>query len=79
MGRRVCFVSGSGPNRRRIRPNEKTPPAHLAGLVFQSRPRVWKRLRHVVHFSDVIPDHKRRRDNEDDGRHAPAQCRTRVG
>ena len=24
--------------------------AHLAGLVVQSRPRVWKRLRHVGHF-----------------------------
>ena len=51
VGRRVRWVSGSGPNRRRIRLNRKSP-AHLEGLVIQSRSRVWKRLRHVGHFSD---------------------------
>ena len=30
----------------------------------------------MLHFSDVIPDRKRRRDYQDDGRHALAQCRT---
>ena len=66
VGRRVSWVGDSGPNRRRIRLNRKTP-AHLAGLVIQSRSRVWKRLRHVGHFSDFIPDRKRRRDHQDDG------------
>ena len=40
------WVSGSGPGRKRIRLNRKTS-AHLAGFMVQSRPRVWKRLRHV--------------------------------
>ena len=44
--RGVHWVSGSGPGRKRIRLNRK-PPAHLAGFDVQSRPRVWKRLRHV--------------------------------
>ena len=63
VARKVHWVSGSGPDRRRI----------------QSRSRVWKRLSHVGHFSDFIPDRKRRRDDQDDGRHAPARCRTGVG
>ena len=54
-------------------------PAHLAGLVIQSRPRVWKRLRHVVPSSVSIPDHKRRRSDQDDGRYNPDQVRTGVG
>ena len=37
--REVHWVSGSGPQRKRIRQNRKTR-AHLAGLVVQSRPRV---------------------------------------
>ena len=78
VSRRVRWVSGSGPNRRRIRLNRKTP-AHLVGLLIQSRSRVWKRLSHVGYLSDVIPDRKRRRDDQDDGGHAPAQCRTGVG
>ena len=78
VGRRVRWVGDSGPNRRRIRPNRKTP-AHLAGLGIQSRSRVWKRLCHVGHFSDFTRDHKRRRDDQGDGGHAPAQCRTGVG
>ena len=45
-GQEVHWVGGSGPGRKRIRLNGKTP-AHLAGLMVQSRPRVWKRLRHV--------------------------------
>ena len=35
----VHWISGSGPGQKRIRLNRKNP-AHLAGLVIQSRPRV---------------------------------------
>ena len=42
----VHRVGGSGPGRKRFRLNRKTP-AHLVGLLIHSRPRVWKRLRHV--------------------------------
>ena len=42
----VHRVSGSGPDRKRFRLNRQTP-VHLVGLVIRSRPRVWKRLRHV--------------------------------
>ena len=45
----VHWVSGSGPGRKRIRQNRKTL-AHLAGLMVQSRPRVWKRLHHAGPF-----------------------------
>ena len=41
---RVRPVSDSGPARKRFRLNRKTP-AHLAGFLTHSRPRVWKRLR----------------------------------
>ena len=44
--RGVYWVGGSFPGRKRIRLNRKTP-AHLAGFMVPSRPRVWKRLRHV--------------------------------
>ena len=73
----VHWVSGSGPQRKRIRLNRKTP-AHLAGFMVQSRPRVWKRLRHVGLSSVFIPDHKRRRGDQDVGG-SPAQVRTWVG
>ena len=56
----VHWVSGSGPGRKRVRLNRKTP-AHLAGLGVQSWPRVWKRLRPVDLFGDSFPEHKRRR------------------
>ena len=46
VGQEVHWVSGFGPGRKRIRLNRKTP-AHLVGLLIHSRPRVWKRLRHV--------------------------------
>ena len=72
------WVSGSGPGRKRIRLNRKLP-AHLAGLVVQSRPRVWKRLRHVGHSSVSIPDHKRRRSDQEDEGHVPDQVGTGVG
>ena len=63
--RSVHWVSGSGPGRNRIRLNRKNP-AHLAGIMVQSRPRVWKRLRHVGHSSTSIPDPKKRRGDQDD-------------
>ena len=44
VGQGVLWVSGSGSGRKRIRLNRKTP-AHLAGYMSHSRPRVWKRLR----------------------------------
>ena len=46
VGLRVFRGSGFGPVRKRFRINRKTP-AHLAGLLIHSRPRVWKRLRQV--------------------------------
>ena len=46
----VSWVSGSGPGRKRIRLNMKTP-AHLVVSVVRSHPRVWKRLRHLGHSS----------------------------
>ena len=77
VGREVSWVSGSGPGRKRIRPSRKIP-AHLAGLVLQSRPRVWKRLCHVGHSFVSIPDRKRRNDQHDGG-FVHAQIRTGVG
>ena len=76
--REVHWVSSSGPGRKRIRLNRKTP-AHLEGLVVQSRPRVWKRLRQVGHSGVSLLDHKRRRRDQDDGEYVPAQVRTGVG
>ena len=42
----VSWVSSSGLGMKRIRLNRKTP-AHLVVSMVQSRPRIWKRLRHV--------------------------------
>ena len=62
--------------RRRIRLNRKTP-VHLAVSVIQSRPRVWKRLRHVGHsFISYAYCERRRYDQED---YVPVQNRTGVG
>ena len=74
----VSWVSGSGPGRKRIRLNRKTP-AHLVVSMVQSRPRIWKRLRHVGFSSVSIPDHKRRRGDQDDGGCNPVHIRTGVG
>ena len=63
---KVSWVSGSGPGRKRIRLNRKTP-AHLVVSVVRSRPRVWKRLRHLGHYSFSLPDPKRRGGEQDDG------------
>ena len=65
-GQEVHWVRGSGRGRERIQLNRKTP-AHLAGFRVQSRPRVWKRLRLVEKSRVSIPDHKRRRGDQDDG------------
>ena len=57
---RVRPVSDSGPARKRFRLNRKTP-AHLAGFLTHSRPRVWKRLRQDGYSGVSMPDHSRRR------------------
>ena len=74
----VHWVSGSGSGRKRIRLNRKTP-AHLAGCMVHSRPRVWMRLSHVGLSSISISDHKRRRRDQDGGECSPSRVRTGVG
>ena len=74
VGQEVFWVRGSGTGRKRIRLNRKTP-AHLAAYMVQCRPRVWKMLRHVGFSSVSIPDHKRRRGDQDNGGSNPAQVR----
>ena len=74
----IRWVRSSGSGRERIRLNRKTP-AHLAGSVIQSRPRVWKRLRHVGHFDVSCAACKRRRYDQHDGDYVPVYNRTGVG
>ena len=76
--RGVHWVGGSGPGRKRIRLNRKTP-AHLAGLAVHSRSRVWKRLRDGGLSFVSIPDPKRRRSDQDYVGDVPVQLRTEVG
>ena len=57
----------------------KKNPAHLSGLVFQSRPRVWKRLHSVETFCVSLPDPKRKRCDQEDQVCVLAQDRTGVG
>ena len=52
VDRDVCWASGSGSGRKRIRLIRKTP-AHLVGYLTHSCPKVWKRLRHVGFSSDL--------------------------
>ena len=78
LGLGVHRVSGSGPVRKRFRLNRKTP-AHLVGLLIHSRPRVWKRLRHVGFSGISMPDHTRRRCDHAYGRTVPAHDRIDVG
>ena len=73
----VYCVSRSGPGRKRVRLNRKTP-AHLVGLLIHSRPRVWKRLRHVDFSGISMPDHTRRRCDRAYGRTIPAPDRIGV-
>ena len=81
-----CKVSGLGvfgnsrsrPLRKRFRLNRKTP-AHFAGVVAHSRPRVWKRLCQVG-FSDLsVPDHSRRRCDHAVGGSVQEHDRVGVG
>ena len=78
VGQGVHWVSGSGFGRKRIRLNRKTP-AHLAGYVIHSRPRLWTRLSHVDLSSVSVSDHKRRRRDQNGGVCSPFQVRTGVG
>ena len=71
----VHWVSGSGPQQKRIRLNRKTP-AHFAGFMVQSRPRVWKRLRHAGFSGISMPDHTRRRCDQAYDGSTPNQNRT---
>ena len=74
-GEEVSWVSGSGPIRKRIGLNR-----HLAGVSgAQSRPRVWKRIRHVGHSVEALADDKRRRVGQQDGGFVPGHHRTGVG
>ena len=75
----VHWVGGSGPGRKRLRPKRKIS-AHLVGRsVVQSRPRVWKRLRHVGLSIDSSADFRRRRYDQRDDEYLPVQNRTGVG
>ena len=74
----VSWVRGSGSGRPRMRLNRKTP-AHLVVSGDQSRPRVWKRLRHLGRSSFSILDPKRRRGDQDGAGCNPVQIRIGVG
>ena len=74
----VPWVRGSGSGRPRVRLNRKTT-AHLVVSGDQSRPRVWKRLRHLGQSSFSIPDPKRRRGDQDGAGCNPVQIRIGVG
>ena len=78
VDRDVFWVSGSGPGTKRIRLNRKTP-AHLAGYMSHSRPRVWMRLSHVVLHRISDSDHKRRRCEQHHDGFIPSHERTWVG
>ena len=78
VGLGVHRVSWSGPVGKRFRLNRKTP-AHLAGLLTHSRPRVWKRLRQFGFSGISIPDHTWRRCDHAYGGTVPAHDRIGVG
>ena len=71
---RVHPGSGSRAVRKRFRLNRKNP-AHLAGVLIHSRPRVWKRLRHDGFSGLSMPDHSRRRCDHAVG----ALCKSMTG
>ena len=75
---RVRPVSDFGPARKRFRLNSKTP-AHLAGFLTHSRPRVWKRLRQHGYSGVSMPDHSRRRCDQTFGGSAPVHDRMGSG
>ena len=70
VGRDVYWVSGSGSGRKRIRLNRETP-AHFAGFMTHSRPRVWKRLWHGLLLQISDSDYKRRRCEQNHGGYIP--------
>ena len=70
--RNIHWISGSGPGRKRIRLNRKTP-AHLVGLPMHSRPRVWKRLHCSVYLEISGVDCKRRRCDHADQEDSPVR------
>ena len=80
VGQEVHWVSGSRPGRKRIRLNRKkpcTPPWLLSstlGHVFGRDCIMWD-----FHIAFLIPDQKRRRSDQANGRSNPAQVRTGVG
>ena len=74
----VYRVSRSRSIRKRFRLNRKTP-AHLAGYMIHSRPRVWKRLRQVGFSGISMPDHSRRRCDHADGSSVHKHDRVGVG
>ena len=78
VGQDVFWVGGSGSGGKRIRLIRKTP-AHLAGYVTHSRPKVWKRLRHVGLHRILDSDHKRRRCEQNRDGFIPSHERTGVG
>ena len=78
VDRGVCWVSASGPGRKRIRLIRKTP-AHLVGYLTHSRPKVWKRLSHVGFHQFLDSDHKTRRCEQSRYEVVPSQDRTGVG
>ena len=75
---RVNLVCGSGPARKRFRLNRKTP-AHLAGFLSHSRPRVWKRQRQDGFSGSSLPDHTRRRCDHAYGGSVHEHDRIEVG
>ena len=78
VDRGVFWVSGSGPGRKRIRLSRKTP-AHLAVYMSHSRPKVWRRLRHVLLHRISDSDHKSRRCEQNHDGFIPSHERTGVG
>ena len=72
----------SGPQERVHKPSsveQVIDVPHLAGFMVQSRPQVWKRLRHVGLSGISIPNLTRRRGDQDVVGGSPAQVRTGVG
>ena len=71
------WVSGSGPGRKEFDLTEKT--LHTSRVSQFNHGHVCGRDCIVVLSSVSLPDHKRRRRDQDDGEHVPAQVRTGVG
>ena len=75
--RDIHWIRGSGPGRKRIRLNRKTP-AHLVGQSMHSRARVWRRLHRSGYTGISGVDCKRRRCNQHDLEGSPVHPRTGV-